>query len=116
MYKTKEVMEFTEYEKMNNSMSKFQMNIEPKKTKWVVTEKIHGANFSFHTDGETVEVARRRGLLKKDENFFNYLDAEFMKTYPNIMKEVFPAVCDVMQRKDIIQVSIYGELFGGIQI
>ena len=108
-----ENMEFTEYEKINNSMSKFEDRPEYKKIKCVVTEKIHGANFSFHTDGVIVKIARRRAILADDESFFNYQRAEFMKTYPEKMKEVFSAICKLYPVKNICQVSVFGELFGG---
>ena len=40
--------------------------------KYVVQEKVHGANFSFITDGEVIQVAKRSGLIAEDEKFNNY--------------------------------------------
>ena len=39
---------------------------------WVVTEKIHGANFVVLSDGSTVSFAKRKALLLPDEEFFGY--------------------------------------------
>lgn len=48
------------------------------KDQWVVTEKVHGANFSFwvYKDVDTKEIdikcAKRSGWIEEDEKFFNY--------------------------------------------
>ena len=39
---------------------------------WIATEKIHGSNFSFVTDGTSVAVAKRTGLLQPVDKFFNW--------------------------------------------
>ena len=105
---------FTEYERMTNDLSRFVVD-ESKllETKWVVTEKIHGANFSFHTNGESVRVARRRGFIRDDERFFDYRTGKFMKTHPDKVRKIYTLVTKILNEKDIEQVSIYGELFGG---
>ena len=38
---------------------------------WVATEKVHGANFSFMTNGEFVKHGKRKELLKEDSNFLD---------------------------------------------
>jgi len=83
------------------------------KAQWVVTEKIHGANFSFHVDGDEVKVARRRAFLVKNENFFAHLDAKFMKDLPEKMKTVYQHVLKQYPDKEITQVTVWGEIFGG---
>ena len=106
-------MHFKEYEKMENNFSRLKVTKEMEKAKWYVTEKIHGANFSFHVGNGEVKAARRRAFLGENENFFNHLDAKFMKTQPEKMRKVYE---DVMKRnsdKKIKQVTIWGELFGG---
>ena len=104
---------FTEYERMTNDLSEFVDDTEFLETKWVVTEKIHGANFSFHTNGELVRVARRRGFIRDDERFFDYRTGKFMKTHPNKVQKIYTLVTKILNEKDIEQVSVYGELFGG---
>jgi len=106
-------MNFTEYEKMSQDMSKFVLDREFNKIQWMVTEKIHGANFSFHTDGETVRVARRRDFLQSRENFYNYLTASFYEFTPDKIKNVFRNLEKLFPDEELIQVSVYGELFGG---
>jgi len=39
---------------------------------WYATEKVHGANFSFISDGKTVEYARRGEVLQPGESFMGY--------------------------------------------
>ena len=43
-----------------------------KKEKWIVTEKIHGANFSVFYDGCEVYFAKRTRILSPDEAFYQY--------------------------------------------
>ncbi|XP_002164527.3 RNA-editing ligase 2, mitochondrial [Hydra vulgaris] len=105
-------MIFEEYEKMADSINKFIGSSELEKTSWIVLEKIHGANFSFHTDGEWVQIGRRRDFLMEGENFFNHITASFMNDYPEKMKTIYRMV-ETSTGKQIKQVSIYGELFGG---
>lgn len=111
---------FTEYQKMENSFAKLKVSKDAEKAKWGVFEKIHGANFSFHIvvndDGEKiVKAARRRAILGDTENFFGHLDADFMKTTPDKMKQVYD---DVVKRmpvdKGIKSVAVWGEIYGGI--
>ena len=104
---------FTEYERMSNDLSKFVYDSKYLETKWVVTEKIHGANFSFHTNGELVRVARRRGFIRDDERFFDYRTGKFMKTHPDKVRKIYALVTKTLNEKDLEQVSVYGELFGG---
>jgi hypothetical protein len=58
---------FSEYPHIANShadkfLSKCR-SVVPADAQWVMTEKIHGCNFSFHTDGTRVRVARRSAFL-----------------------------------------------------
>ena len=109
----KENMEFSKYEKIQNSFSRLKVTKEMEKAEWTVTEKIHGANFSFHINRDQVKAARRRDFLCENENFFNHLDAEFMKTYPEKMRQVFDDVVKRYPDKQIKHVTVWGEIFGG---
>ena len=83
----------------------------------MVLEKVHGANFSFHiTQHGDVKVARRRAVLKENENFFSHLDAQFMKTYPKLMKDLHADILTRFPDLKICQVSVWGELFGGVYV
>ena len=97
---------------MSNCINDFVCSKELEKATWIVLEKIHGANLSFHTDGEYVQIGRRRDFLAEGENFFNHLTASFMSNYPEKMKSVYRMV-ETFIGKRVKQVSIYGEIFGG---
>lgn len=76
---------------------------------WVVTEKIHGANFCWICDGESVVCAKRRGFLKPKESFFGH------KLLTGIQDQVQAAFGIVKeQHPNLKYVYVYGEIFGGI--
>ncbi|MCJ8278557.1 MAG: RNA ligase [Rivularia sp. ALOHA_DT_140] len=80
-----------------------------KKTDWVVTEKIHGANFGIVTDGWEVRFAKRKEFLDSQEDFFGYhLLRDDLITK---VKEIYQIIG--IDKVDLQQVFIYGELFGG---
>lgn len=113
----KQKMEFSEFEKMSGTLSRFDNCALFQKEDWIVLEKVHGANFSFHVNDEgTVKPARRRAILKENENFFAYREAEFITTAPEKMKKIFAEVVKRFPNKNISQVSIWGELFGGTYV
>jgi len=104
---------FNSYEKIPDSLNNLQIDDAGyrllEKTDWVVTEKVHGANLCFVTDGAEIRCAKRKGWITEDDNFFNYrilLD----RLTPNI-QQVFGFVKD--EYPLATQVLIYGELFGG---
>lgn len=76
---------------------------------WVVTEKIHGANFSVITNGAFLYYAKRKELLEDEDDFFGYknrlqvMELQFLFLYEQLQAEV----------KDLSQITIFGELFGG---
>lgn len=79
------------------------------KDQWVVTEKVHGANFSFwvYKDVDTKEIdikcAKRSGWIEEGEKFFNYKSV--LEKYRPILEKLRGDVLD--------NFVIYGELFGG---
>ncbi|WP_420575080.1 RNA ligase, Rnl2 family [Kordia sp.] len=76
---------------------------------FVVQEKVHGANFSFITDGNSIEVAKRTSLISADENFNNY---KYVVTkYEKAITEVFKLVKDDFPETKMI--TVFGEIFGG---
>lgn len=103
----------TSYEKIGEDFHKWKLTEADyrclKKTDWVVTEKIHGANFCILTDGKTIKYAKRKEILADDEDFFGHtqlvkeLKPKFLAVF-SIIKQIYP---------QIEQISIYGELFGG---
>ncbi|MFC3757585.1 RNA ligase family protein [Chryseobacterium tructae] len=78
------------------------------KLKWVVTEKIHGANFSFSYENHTLKYAKRREYLAWGDDFFgfqivvNKLENKIISLFEHL-KTAIPGC----------RYTIYGELFGG---
>lgn len=76
---------------------------------FIVQEKVHGANFSFFTDGKEIKIAKRTAFIEKDEKFFNA--HQMLERYRKNVIEVFQKVKAIYP--DVETVVIYGELFGG---
>ena len=101
------------YEKILENFDKLKLTESDyrafKKTDWVVTEKIHGANFSVSTDGSEVRFAKRKEFLPPGEDFFDYQSLK--DKLENQAKEIFQILRT--ERTALQKVTIYGELFGG---
>lgn len=76
---------------------------------FIVQEKVHGANFSFFTDGKEIKIAKRTAFIEKDEKFFNA--HQMLERYRKNVMAVFQKVKTM--HPDVETVVIYGELFGG---
>ena len=77
---------------------------------WVVSEKIHGANFSFWVTEDSIRCAKRTDWLSEGSSFFNFQDVLTMnfevlrKMYDDVITRHFPETkC----------MTVYGEIFGG---
>ena len=68
--------EFSGYEKMPTSLKKLGLDASDfskmEKLKWVITEKIHGANFSFIYENGTLKYAKRKEYLSWTDDFFGF--------------------------------------------
>jgi Rnl2 family RNA ligase len=76
---------------------------------WVATEKVHGANFAFETDGEFVEYASRVQKIGANADFYNALST--MPKYHPFVLEAFRLA--KVRWPDVQRLVIYGEYFGG---
>lgn len=76
---------------------------------FIVQEKVHGANFSFFTEGKEIKIAKRTDFIEKDEKFFNA--HKILERYRKNVIDVFEKVKTIYP--DLETVVIYGELFGG---
>ncbi|MET3538840.1 RNA ligase, Rnl2 family [Chryseobacterium limigenitum] len=76
---------------------------------FIVQEKVHGANFSFFTDGKEIKIAKRTAFIEKDEKFYNA--HQILERYRKNVINVFQRVKTIFP--DLETVVIYGELFGG---
>ena len=79
------------------------------KDKWVVTEKVHGANFSFwvyknlESGKIDIKCAKRSGWIDEAEKFFNY----------KLVLEKYRTMLEKLRDDQLDDFVIYGELFGG---
>merc|ERR1712151_1144657 len=76
---------------------------------WIATEKVHGANFCFETDGQRVEYASRTNKLGDGADFFN-ARSTMLKYHPFVL-EAFRLASK--QKPSLKSLLIYGEYFGG---
>jgi Rnl2 family RNA ligase len=104
---------FQNYEKIAESSDEWRLDEAAyrhlEKVSWVVTEKIHGANFCFVLDGQTIRCASRKHLLERDEDFFHYqvVLARLQETLWRMFRLVQSSY------PQMSRASVYGELFGG---
>jgi len=110
-------MNFKKYSSIENSyrdkeIKKIRISgFAEKDIEWVVTEKIHGTNFSFISDGNEVKVAKRTSILNENE-ISKFFDADIMlEKYSQNVKEL----ANYLKRiYNISYVQVFGEHFGGI--
>jgi len=104
--------EFSGYEKMPNSLKKLGLSekdfSEMEKLKWVVTEKVHGANFSFSYENGTLRFAKRKDYLQWNDDFFGF-QLVVNKLENNILR-LFEQLSNAIAGEKYM---VYGELFGG---
>lgn len=104
---------YVSYDKIPESLNQLNLSESDyrllKKTDWVVTEKVHGANFGITTDGVEVQFAKRKQLLQPDENFFDYLSQK--PILEDKAKYIFANLKKTLS--NLRKITIYGELFGG---
>lgn len=105
---------FTEYEHMENHYNLHKLcdlaKIDPDMD-FVCTEKIHGTNYSFVCNGsDDVDPCKRTSSLGKDRTFFNH-GVVFGK-YRKDVKAMFEYI-KKNYYDNLLQIQLYGELFGG---
>lgn len=104
--------EFSSYEKMPSSLKKLGLNesdfAKMEKVNWVVTEKVHGANFSFVYHDRNLKFAKRKEYLSWGDDFFGF-QLVVNQIEDNILRLFEELSTNVNGTKYIV----YGELFGG---
>ena len=76
---------------------------------WVVTEKIHGANFSFMlNEYDELVCCKRSGVILPDEKFYTY--QEIVRKYGDNIKRM---IKDLSYVHHTLNIQVYGELYGG---
>ena len=117
-------MEFTKFPSLENTYRQKEIDkIQSMmiKDKWVVTEKVHGANFSFWLTEEHLSVegiglcstinikcAKRSGWVEEDEKFFNYRPV--VEKYRDSLERMYYHLSSTHGYNEVV---VYGELFGG---
>lgn len=112
-------MKFQKYPSLENHyrekfINSIRMNPEAMSEIWQVQEKIHGTNFSFWSDGDTVKVASRTQFV--DGRFYNC--QEVIDRYTsNVLDIVNHLLNGLIKTPNPIEtVAIFGELYGdGVQ-
>jgi len=119
-------MEFKRYSSIENSYRKKTLDeIYARgfdKEDWVVTEKVHGSNFSLWMDNEGLRCAKRSGFLAVGDKFFNWekvieaYDAHISVLY-KVCTSLFHDLVEegyIEMSDDKIEVVLFGEIFGGL--
>jgi Rnl2 family RNA ligase len=107
-------MDFKKYNSIENSYQiDFLNEIQEQgyiNQDYVVQEKVHGANLCFITNGIDIISAKRTELISDDENFYN--SKKVLKKYESKIFQLFKLISDKFI--DVSQVTLFGELFGGV--
>lgn len=102
-------MDFKKYSSIENSYrTKFINKIEEEidsKTIYMVTEKVHGSNFSFYYDGTDFKVAKRSGFIEDFSTFFDC--GSVVEKYKDKVIQMYENLGSP------VEIVVYGELYGG---
>lgn len=109
-------IQFTKFPSLENTYRKKEIDkIQSMmiKDKWVVTEKVHGANFSFWMTGDdngviSIKCAKRSGWIEDGEKFFNYRPV--LEKYLDSLENLYKHLNTLFGYQEVV---VYGELFGG---
>lgn len=88
-----------------------KLDPKDKEAKWVVLEKVHGANFCFVVNEAEVVTARRTAVLPADERFYGW--QEVLAKYRPALHDLYHRVRTLPKLSDTTEVCVFGELFGG---
>lgn len=99
----------TEFKKFSSLENTYRQNLidrvqyeEKDSGDWVVTEKIHGANFSFWCNGSEVKIASRTQFV--DGTFYNC---------QAVIDRYSASILQWCIHNGVTSFTVYGELFGG---
>ena len=65
------------YQKISDKIDKYVFTNKDQKifsntNKWIVTEKVHGANFAVYYNNGNITFSKRNSILKDTDWFYNY--------------------------------------------
>lgn len=118
------MIEFKKYKSIENSNREkhindmFKFNPIYAGCKYIVTEKLDGANFQFrftrNVDAVNVEFGKRSSILDADDKFYNYQAVVDDPRYVKFIEDIKDFMLN--EGKTYKEIIFYGELFGrGIQ-
>ncbi len=104
-------MRFRKYQSIENTSRaktvNYIMDSGNSDGEWVLTLKIHGANYSFYCDGEDVKRGRKTDFLV-DETFYG----DFNFDYSENIKEMYKFIKENISTMETL--TVYGEIYGGL--
>lgn len=108
-------MKYTKYNDIENSQRTAFMDKIYKQGRsggtWVVTEKVHGSNFSIRYDGKQFLCGKRTSWLTGPDNeFFNY--TKVLQSHKNRIEALYNHLKSEL-KLEFDTMTLYGELFGG---
>ena len=77
---------------------------------WVALEKVHGSNFSFIVSPNSLRVAKRTSILEEGTNFNGINYEKLIEKYREPCQKLF----SILMSENCQQITIFGEIFGGI--
>lgn len=95
---------FKEYESIDHAKGNFLSKYPD--GQYAVTEKVHGSNFQFTTNGTVVKNGKRSAYISDTENFYNS-SGVIAKWTPNVL-QLHAKIAKPGQ-----WITVFGELFGG---
>jgi Rnl2 family RNA ligase len=110
----RDTLQFFPYPSIDNPSAKYleklqHIALSNPNSSWVALEKIHGANFSFIFDGQTLVANKRSGKIEQNEKFYGY--EIVVERYRKDIEVIF----NYLQSRDasVYSIQVFGELFGG---
>jgi len=106
-------MEFMKYPSIENSYREnsierwLKFYPELLTVKYILTEKIHGANFSILITSDEIEYGKRTNKLEETESFFNY-----QNVVANYEKEFKLLQSEIVGGNGVSSIRVFGEIFG----
>ncbi len=102
----------SEYEKMASGLKELVSDEltfnRLNKLDWVVTEKVHGANFRFIYQDKKLQFGKRKELLSWTDDFFG-----FQTMVVRLERQIIELLEQVQLEYNSTKIIVYGELFGG---
>lgn len=92
-------------------VEKIRLAVQGKGIEFVAVEKVHGSNFAFETDGQSISYFSRTRRLVPEEKFVGRsAPADAMSRYHKAVAETFRLCSSFWGARHVV---VYGEYFGG---